>query len=139
MPPKSGQGHRPHAAKPRSISRRSTYAPAEWALVTAAASTVGLRPGAFIAKAAVGAARAFAAQRNGAAVRTSGQVEILIAEVRELRRLLGNVAGNVNDVARHANSTGELGDNADAVLSYTRKINSRIDVWLVEQLRRGAL
>ncbi|MGW5453050.1 hypothetical protein [Nocardia sp. NPDC003979] len=107
--------------------------------MTAAAATVGLRPGAFIAKAAVGAARAFAAKRNGAAVRTSGQVEILIAEVRELRRLLGNVAGNVNDVARHANSTGELGDNADAVLTYTRKINSRIDVWLVEQLRHGAV
>ncbi|WP_280403156.1 hypothetical protein [Nocardia brasiliensis] len=139
MPPKSRQGHRPHAAAPRPISRRSTYAQAEWALVTAAAATVGLRPGAFIAKAAVGAARAFAAQRNGSAVRTSGQVEILIAEVRELRRLLGNVAGNVNDVAKHANSTGELGHSADAVLTYTRKINNRIDAWLVEQLRNGAL
>lgn len=107
--------------------------------MNAAAATVGLRPGAFIAKAAVGAARAFAAQRSGSAVRTSGQVELLIAEVRELRRLLGNVAGNVNDVAKHANSTGELGSEADAVLAYTRKINGRIDAWLVEQLRRGAL
>ncbi|BAD60623.1 hypothetical protein IU414_18010 [Nocardia farcinica] len=139
MPPKSRQGHRPHSVEKRTRRHEALFAPAEWALVAAAAATVGLKPGAFIAKAAVGAARAFAAQRNGSAVRTSGQVEILIAEVRELRRLLGNVAGNVNDVAKHANSTGELGQNADAVLAYTRKINSRIDTWLVEQLRHGAL
>ncbi len=139
MPPKSRQGHRPHSVEKRTRRHEALFAPAEWSLVAAAAATVGLKPGAFIAKAAVGAARAFAAQRNGSAVRTSGQVEILIAEVRELRRLLGNVAGNVNDVAKHANSTGELGQNADAVLAYTRKINGRIDTWLVEQLRHGAL
>ncbi|PXX53933.1 hypothetical protein DFR70_12654 [Nocardia tenerifensis] len=139
MPSKSRQGHRPHSVEKRTRRHEALFAPTEWALVTAAAATVGLRPGAFIAKAAVGAAKAFAAQRNGAAVRTSTQVEILLAEVRELRRLLGNVAGNLNDVARHANSTGELGHNADAVLSYTRKINGRIDSWVVEQLRNGAL
>jgi hypothetical protein len=107
--------------------------------VTAAAATVGLRPGAFIAKAAVGAARAFAAQRNGAVVRTSDEVQQLIDEVRQLRRVQGNVAGNLNDVARHANSTGEVGQNADAVLAYTRRLNERIDGWLIDRLRQDSL
>lgn len=59
----------------------------------------------------------------------------LTAEVRKLRRLLGNVAGNLNDVARRANAGGELGPQADAVLAHTRAMNTRIDSWLMEMVR----
>ncbi|NKV63646.1 hypothetical protein GS924_06365 [Rhodococcus hoagii] len=63
------------------------------------------------------------------------QLRVLTAEVRELRRLLGNVAGNLNDVARRANTGGELGPQADAVLAHTRAMNNRIDTWLMTMLR----
>lgn len=55
--------------------------------------------------------------------------------MRELRRLLGSVAGNLNDIARRANSGGELGPQTDAVLEHTRRMNTRIDDWLMKMLR----
>ncbi|WP_229684289.1 hypothetical protein [Nocardia camponoti] len=109
-------------------------------MVEAAAATVGLRPGAFVGQAAVGAARAFAKRREGSEVRTSGEVQALTDEVRELRRLLGNVSGNVNDIAKHANSTHEVPElQAAAVLAHLRRNNDRIDAWLMKVLRSETL
>ncbi|WP_137726461.1 hypothetical protein [Prescottella subtropica] len=59
----------------------------------------------------------------------------LTAQARELRRLLGNVAGNLNDAARHANSGSEPRADTDAVLAHTRAMNARIDDWLMQTLR----
>lgn len=56
--------------------------------------------------------------------------------MRHLRRLLGNVAGNLNDVARHANSTGELAPESAAVLDYVRRTNDKLDTELMSLLRR---
>lgn len=33
-----------------------------------------------------------------------------IAELRELRRLIGNIAGNVNQIAHHANRQGQVSE-----------------------------
>lgn len=129
-------GHRRHAAVRREKKKEVLYTSEELAMVVAAATEVGLRPGAFIAAVSVHAAKSHAQRRQGSQLRTSAEVQELTGELRELRRLLGNVAGNLNDVARHANSTGELGGNADAVLHYTRRMNERIDRWLIEHLRQ---
>ena len=91
-------------------------------------------------QAAVGAARAFARRRGGAEVRTSAEIQQFAVEVRELRRLLGNVSGNVNDIAKHANSAGEVvAMQATAVLSHLRRNNERIDAFLMTLLRTESL
>ncbi|MGF0320673.1 hypothetical protein [Nocardia fluminea] len=139
MPPKTRARHRTHSEEKRE-RKKVAFSPTEWALVEAAAATVGLRPGAFVGQAAVGAAKAFAKRRHGVEVRTSGEVQELTSEVRELRRLLGNVSGNVNDIAKHANSTHELNVlQADAVLAHLRRNNDRIDSWLMKILRSESL
>lgn len=129
------RGHRAHASVVRSRRKEALFTPTELAVIELASAQAGLRAGAFIAAAAVGAAKAYTADRDGAAVRTSDELRQVADEIRELRRLLGNVAGNLNDVARHANSTGRLGENADAVLAFARRTNERIDTWLMEYLR----
>ena len=65
----------------------------------------------------------------------AGAREVL-DEVRHLRRLMGNVAGNLNDVARHANSTGELVEQSGAILDFVRRTNERVDAELMAILRR---
>ncbi|MFI5615011.1 hypothetical protein [Amycolatopsis sp. NPDC051903] len=53
-------------------------------------------------------------------------------ELRQVRWLLGNIAGNLNDVARVANSTGEIGEEAGTVLGLVRRIAGRADASLGE-------
>ncbi|MGW5317765.1 hypothetical protein [Nocardia thailandica] len=145
MPSNSKQGHRAHSPEKRTHRLREiSFAPSEWALIQAAATTAGLRPGAFVGSMAVAAAKAYARRRqDGAHPRNSAELLPLLREVRaladetrELRRLLGNVSGNVNDIARHANSTHELEVlQADAVLNHLRRNNDRIDGWLMRLLK----
>ncbi len=149
MPTKSKQGHRSHSPEKRTHRLREiAFAPSEWAMILAAAGTAGMRPGAFVGMTAVAAAKAYARRRQGdVAARNSGELLSLVDEVRalaeearELRRLLGNVAGNVNDIAKHANSTHELQAlQADAVLTHLRRNNNRIDVWLMRMLKLDVL
>jgi len=125
---------------PRDRKKEALFTTEELAVIELASARRGLRPGAFIAATAVEAARSITSadsDRPGAVDHAAAAHELreFTGEVRELRRLLGNVAGNLNDVARHANSTGEVGANADAVLDYTRRMNTRIDSWLMEMLR----
>lgn len=140
MPAKAKRGHRPHSEVTRTVQKRAWFTPEESLLVEQASTRRGLKPGAFVAATAVEAAKVITYDGGGAAAPSNHPAAIhelreFAAEVRELRRLLGNVAGNLNDVARHANSTGELGENADAVLAYTRRMNTRIDDWLVQIAR----
>ena len=140
MPEKANRGHRPHSEVKRTVQKRAWFTLEESLLVEQASTRRGLKPGAFVAATAVEAAKVINHNGGGAAAPSNHPAAIhelreFAAEVRELRRLLGNVAGNLNDVARHANSTGELGENADAVLAYTRRMNTQIDSWLMQVLR----
>lgn len=134
-----GPGRRSHSTERRTVRREVVLSPTEHAMVLAAAAGARLQPGSFIATAAIDAAKAARSERGGATLRTGAEVRALMAEVRELRRLLGNVAGNLNDVARATNSTGEVPDNAAAILDYTRRMNTRIDSWLISNLRETVL
>ena len=139
------RGHRTHADVPRR-ERKVYLSTDERAVIESASAYEGLKPGAFIAAAAVRTARAIVGSRRGVLAAdddaaapvplTISEARELLDEVRHLRRLMGNVAGNLNDVARHANSTGELPEQSGAVLDFVRRTNARVDVELMSVLRR---
>jgi hypothetical protein len=52
---------------------------------------------------------------------------MLRAEVAEARRVLTNVGGNLNDVARHANSTGEIAAETERVLGLVARAVRRVE------------
>ena len=135
MSAKAKRGHRAHGDVVRSRRKEALFTPDEFALIEQASTHRGLKAGAFIAATAVEAAKAMTAGADDRTPATVHELRGVAAEVRELRRLLGNVAGNLNDVARHANSAGELGANADAILDFTRRTNTKIDAWLMANLR----
>lgn len=142
------RGHRAHLPEGRRTPAQVWLSTDERAVVEVAAGAMGLKRGAFVAAAAVRAARAIVAGREagpgaaGAGSPTSpvplnvAEARELLDEVRQLRRLMGNVAGNLNDVARHANSTGELAPESAAVLDFVRRTNTRVDDELMRLLRR---
>jgi hypothetical protein len=45
-----------------------------------------------------------------------------IAELLHLRRVVGGIANNINQIARHANTTGELPDDLDDHLRQCREV-----------------
>lgn len=145
MSAKAARGHRPHVKGGRRTASPVYLSTDERAVIEVAAGRVGLRRGAYIAAAAVRAARADLATEGVAASdeRSEGPVPLtpagareLIEEVRTIRRLTGNLAGNVNDLARAANSTGELKPETEATLDYLRRFNARFDDELMGLLRR---
>ena len=108
-------------------------------VIAVAADRAALRPGAYIAATAVRTARddVAPARSEDAAVRPAaiGITRESIAELRDLRRLMGNVAGNLNDVARHANSTGEVAEQTAAVLDFVRRATLRLETLIIAQSR----
>lgn len=141
------RGHRPHVPKGRRQERKVYFDTEERAVIEVAAGMMGLRFGAYVASAAVRDARSLVARSARAASEAEAEgaapvglsvseAQELLDEVRQLRRLLGNVAGNLNDVARHANSTGELAPESAAVLDYVRRTNNKLDTELMTLLRR---
>lgn len=147
MSAKAARGHRPHVEVGRRTRVACWLSPEEQQMVEVASGMMGLRRGGFIAAAAVRAARAAIASRQeleeaGEDVPSTpvplevSEARELLDEVRQLRRLMGNVAGNLNDVAKHANSTGELAPQSQQVLDFVRRTNSRVDDELMRLLRR---
>ncbi|ASR05621.1 hypothetical protein [Gordonia rubripertincta] len=141
------RGHRPHVPKGRRQEKKVYFDTEERAVIEVAAGMMGLRFGAYVASAAVRDARSLVARSASAAGEAEAEgvspvglsvseAQELLDEVRQLRRLLGNVAGNLNDVARHANSTGELAPESSAVLDYVRRTNNKLDTELMTLLRR---
>ncbi len=144
----AARGHRPHVPSGRRQPRKVYFDGEERAVIEVAAGMMGLRFGAYVASAAVRDARSLVARSSVAGDDTApdgasapvglsvSEAQELLDDVRHLRRLLGNVAGNLNDVARHANSTGELAPESAAVLDYVRRTNDKLDTELMGLLRR---
>ena len=63
-----------------------------------------------------------------------GMRELLAVHVGlvDLRRILRNVGGNLNDVARHANVTGTLAAETAAVQGMVARVVGRVDAALVD-------
>lgn len=57
-------------------------------------------------------------------------------ELANLARLVGTVANNVNQVARHANSTGQIPADAAASIAHARAVIYRVDRFLAEMAGR---
>ncbi len=51
-----------------------------------------------------------------------------------VRRLATNISGNINDVAKHANSTGKVKPELEALMAYIRKLARRMDR-VIEDIR----
>ena len=59
----------------------------------------------------------------------------LAQELLGIRTLLGAVSNNVNQIARHANATGEFPDDAAAAVTAARRLMARIDEAVVQVMR----
>ena len=98
----------------------------ELAAVKAAAERDGMATGAWLGEVGVRAARTAAQPEPGwdGAMRES---MVLRGELAEARRVLRNVGGNLNDVARHANATGELHAATANVMAIVARVVATVD------------
>ncbi|MEU4673900.1 hypothetical protein AB0F91_39590 [Amycolatopsis sp. NPDC023774] len=89
-------------------------------MIVMVAALEGLKPGAYVQRAGYEAA---VRQHRGERF-DSGVVSELIKELREARRVMTNIGGNLNDVAKAANSTGEIENPvaAETVLRLVRNV-----------------
>jgi hypothetical protein len=57
-------------------------------------------------------------------------------QLSTLQRLVGTVANNINQIARHANATGEVPAEAAASIAHARSVIIRIDQQLAAMAGR---
>lgn len=117
----SGQaGYRGQSAagkrEPRGMLR---FNDTEWAVIAMVAAREDMRPGAWAQQAAYEAAL----RENLGTGAERDVVARLVTELREHRRVLTNIGGNLNDVARVANSTGAI-ENETAARTVMRLIGN---------------
>ncbi len=99
----------------------------EAAVVRIAAARAGMAVGAWLGQAGI---RAAVLVQPGAAEGAEQMQQLMMAraEVMETRRVLRNIGGNLNDVAAHANSTGEIHPATQQVLQLVERAVARVDV-----------
>lgn len=125
-------GNRSHAQGERRKQRTTVrFTDAEWDRIVSAAALARKRPGAWVAEVAHDAAR----WRLRGLPAGRDALEGLADQVRSMRNVLANIGGNLNDVARHANTTHEVAtirSQAEAVLRMVRRVVGRADETLGE-------
>ena len=130
-PPRSASGRggrtrRPRAAGGRPHSVNVWLSDLELAAVTVAAARAGRAVSAWVGEAAFAAAT----QGRGPARSWAGRMQALMMASQELadaRRLVRNVGGNLNDVAAHANATGDIHAGTRQVLGMVARAVARIE------------
>jgi hypothetical protein len=113
------EGGRPHSV-------RVSLSDFEAAAVHAAAARAGLDVAAWLGEAGL----AQATRGRGPASSWGPVMQALMgaqAELAEARRVLRNVGGNLNDVAAHANATGEIHAATGRVLGLVARAVARVD------------
>jgi hypothetical protein len=111
----------------RPLSSTVALSVQEAAVVRIAAARAGMAVGAWLGQAGV---RAAVLEVQPGAVDSAEQMQQLMmvrAEVMETRRVLRNIGGNLNDVAAHANSTGEIHPATQQVLQLVERAVARVD------------
>ena len=106
---------------------RVSFSVWEMAQVMSGAGREGMAAAAWLGEVGVRAASAPSAPVTGAPGRRMQQLMVMPAELMDLRRILRNVGGNLNDVARHANSTATLGAETGQVQALMARVVLRID------------
>ena len=117
---------RPRAAGGRPHSVNVWLSDLELAAVTVAAARAGRAVSAWVGEAAFAAAT----QGRGPARSWAGRMQALMMASQELadaRRLVRNVGGNLNDVAKHANATGEIHAGTRQVLGMVARAVTRVE------------
>jgi hypothetical protein len=130
-PPRSATGRggrrrRPRAPGGRPHSVNVWLSDLELAAVTVAAARAGRAVSAWVGEAAFAAAT----QGRGPARSWAGTMQALMMASQELadaRRLVRNVGGNLNDVAAHANATGDIHAGTRQVLGMVARAVARIE------------
>jgi hypothetical protein len=92
----------------------------EWAVIVQAAALERMRPGAWAQQAAY---RAGVRRCRGPLPELTA-VQALVVELRQQRRVLANIGGNLNDLAAAANATGRIDNQvaATTVLRLVRRV-----------------
>lgn len=121
----AGPGRRARAAGGRPHQVSVLFSTAEWEAVRAAADGAGLAARAWVGEVSVAAANA--ASSSGAGGLPARELVVALSELTEMRRVLRNVGGNLNDVARHANSTGEVAEETVAVERLVARVVRSVD------------
>lgn len=108
-----------------SVGRRSPrgllrYTDDEWAAIVRVAATTGMRPGAWAQQVAHDAA----VQHDRGSTVERAVVDDLVAELRQYRRVLTNIGGNLNQLVRTMNATGTNGNlrATETVLRLVRNV-----------------
>src|SRR5215211_4804794 len=102
--------------EPRGLLR---YTDDEWAVIVQVAALASMRPGAWVQQAAYEAAL----RAHRGMVPDRAAIDELLVELRQHRRVLTNIGGNLNDVARAANATGVI-DNPVAAATVLRLVRN---------------
>jgi len=127
----TGRTRRARAAGGRSNQMTVWLSDEEQSAVEGAAERAGMAPGAWLGEFGVRAARLDSPVRVGAGAGGGGAVALelmaLQAELLESRRVLTNIGGNLNDVARHANSTGALHAATAEVQALVARVVTRVE------------
>jgi hypothetical protein len=131
------ESYRPHSQDGRRVIRgKLRYSHREWLMIVQAAAIAGQAPGAWAQERAYEAA--VRVSRNEPDRRDA--IVELGEEMREHRRVLTNIGGNLNDLARVANSTGEIevAYDAHAIMQSIRDVVLGSDA-LVRDIRKRLL
>lgn len=119
--------------EPRGLLR---YTADEWAAIVQASAKERMKPGAWAQQVAYEAA----VRQAGGGDHDRALMERLIAELWQNRRVLTNIGGNLNQLARVANATGAVPNGAAArtVLGLVRRVVHGTDE-LIGRLRAELL
>lgn len=135
----AGPSRRARADGGRPHSVRVPLSDSEMATVKAAARRAGLSDASWVGEVSVAAATL---PRPASVPHEWGQAMHglmgLRAELMEDRRVLRNVGGNLNDVARHANAEGVVHESTGQVLAMVNRAVGRIDAAVAELDRQVA-
>ncbi len=125
-PPSTGKRHvwssRRKRIEGKTVYVRVSMSEMERAQLLQLEVQTGLSPSAILVDAALGS--------GDPAVLTVKKQEVVT--LLDIRRLVGTAANNVNQLARHANATGEVKDNALAAVQEARRLMRQIEAKMYE-------
>jgi len=107
---------------PRKPRTPLTYNDAEWLIIVQAAARDGIQPGSFVSQAALDAAR----MRMDGRVLDRELLTKLLEAVSHHSVQLAKIGGNLNGVARHANSTHEIETVREEALAIMAIVRRRV-------------
>ena len=122
---------RPRAEGGRPHTTTVSFSESEWAAIEAAAARAAMAPGAWVGDSAARAAELPEPVVPGARV-SAGAAGSRMQELMEDRRVLRNIGGNLNDIARVANTDGALESTVGQVAQMVARAVERIDRTVTE-------